>query len=86
MFIEIVLGIIVAIIMIYLWIQYLSWADRYNSIYATYKVLPISVSDEDKEMLNTWSWALPPEVISDTYKYAYFWSLYYYNLFSIKFE
>jgi hypothetical protein len=86
MFIEIVLGIIVAVILIYLWVLYLSWADRYNNVYATYKVLPISVSVEDKEMLDNWGWALPSEVITDTYKYAYFWGLYYYNLFSIKFE
>lgn len=86
MFIEIVFGLLIATILMYLWIVYLSWANEYNQPYYNYKFMPISVSPEEKFLLDRWGWALPSEVISDTYKYLYFWSLYYYNLFLIKFE
>ncbi len=84
MFIEIVLGILIAIVLLYLWLLYLQWSDTYNGLYNTYKIIPASVSNSDKAILDKWNWALPPEVLSDTYKYINFWLLYNYNLVTLK--
>jgi len=81
---EIIISIFIIWLIIYLWMMYLKWGDSYNNAYQMYQYLPELVNDNDKYVLDNWSWALPPEVLSDSYKYVYFWMNYYYMLAMVK--
>jgi hypothetical protein len=77
MFIEILLGIIIAGIILYLIFLYIRWADEYNAKADMYKYIPSGVSADDVKTLSRYGWLLPPKVLSDTHKYINFWVKYY---------
>jgi hypothetical protein len=79
MFIEIVIGVLIGMVIVYLWTLYLSFGDAYNDTYEIYKITPAVVSKSDRDILTQWGWSLPPVVVSDTYKYTNFWFLYWYS-------
>jgi hypothetical protein len=77
MFIEIVLGCIIALIVLYLIFIYIKWASGISDASEMYKYLPAGVSPNDAETLSKYGWLLPPIVLSDTFKYINFWMQYY---------
>jgi len=78
MIIDILLGILLSFIILYLWVLYVEWGDSLSFKYEIYKVSPKILPVKDRELLDKWGWALPPDVISNSYKYIYFWVIYTY--------
>lgn len=74
---EILLGIVIATILIYLYFLYLQWADEWSGKYARYSVNSRNVTKSDAEYLDTYGWAIPPEPIVDGFKVVNFWGKYY---------
>ncbi len=79
MILEILLGLIIAIILLYLYYLYLEWADNWSTKYAKYKINPKTILSSDVEYLNSYGWLLPPEPVSDGFKIINFWIRYYYS-------
>jgi hypothetical protein len=79
MFLEILFGIILALVLLYLFYLYLEWSEKWAVIKATYETMPAAVPKADAAYLDKNGWASPSEVISDTYKYTNFWLQYYYT-------
>lgn len=74
---EILLGLVLALVLLYLYYLYLGWASDWSGKYAKYKVNPRSVTKQDAAHLDSYGSFLPPEPISDGYKVANFWMKYY---------
>jgi hypothetical protein len=74
---EIIPGIFLVLVLLFLFYQYLKWADTWNGQMQLYKALPVSVDPTTTAYLQQYGWALPSMVISDTYKYTNFWLTYY---------
>lgn len=77
MFLEVVFGILLALGWLYLFYLYLGWADNWSGKQAMYLAKPAAVLQNDKDYLDNYGWALPPEPVSDTYRYTNFWIQYY---------
>ncbi len=74
MIIEILLGLLIAIICLYLFYLYLEWCDKYNTIRLQLSdpVLSVAIPKEKRlEYMNTldsYGFLLLPPYLSDTYK------------------
>lgn len=74
---EILLGLVIAVILLYLYYLYLKWADEWTGKHAKYTANARSVTKSDAEYITTYGWALPPEPIADGFKVVNFWMKYY---------
>ncbi len=74
MIIEILIGLIIAIICLYLFYLYLEWCDKYNTIklHLADPILSVIMSEEEKKeytnTLDSYGSFLLPRYLSDTYK------------------
>jgi len=81
MFKEILLGICIAGILVYLAYLYLEWCSRYASARDLYGSNPLAVLKADKEVLNSYGNLIMPTYLADSYKPLRFWILYYSALY-----
>lgn len=77
MFREILFGVLIAAVLIYLFYLYLEWCSNYSSAKAMYATNSIAVMKADKEVIESYGKFMLPEYLSDTYKPVRFWILYY---------
>jgi hypothetical protein len=77
MILEIFLGFLISILLIYLWFLYLKWGDGINEDIELYNYNSSLIRGSKKETIENWGWLSPSMVLSDTYKYINFWILYY---------
>ena len=80
---EILLGLVLALVLLYLYYLYLAWAAEWSGKYARYIVNPRAVVKNDAAYLDTYSRFLPPEPIADGYKVINFWFKYYFARASV---
>jgi hypothetical protein len=78
MILEILLGFILGIILIYLWLLYLKWGNVLNENIELYDYNRVLVESSKRDEIDKWRLVMPSPVLSDTYKYINFWMLYYY--------
>lgn len=72
MFLEIILGIIVSLILMYLFFTYLKWSNDYYS------------QMNQPKADSTYSFLLPPRCVSESYKVITFWLQYYWITYTMK--
>ncbi len=77
MFREILSGVLIAGVLIYLLYLYLEWCSNYASANALYAANSIAVAKADKDVIESYGKFMLPEYLSDTYKPIRFWILYY---------
>jgi hypothetical protein len=77
MILEFLLGIILSIFLIYLWLLYLKWGNSMTDDLELYNYNTVLVKESKRDIIEKWGWAVPPIILSDTYKYVNFWLLYY---------
>jgi hypothetical protein len=70
---EFILGLIVCIVLLYLYFLYLRWADSYRTN------MQFDTSLQNSFYANL----LPPAYVSDSYKYVNFWINYYTALYDV---
>jgi hypothetical protein len=74
---EILIGILISGLIVYLMYCYLSWCSTYSDIKLLYEINPVFVSKKDRDLMDTYKKFMLPEYLSDTYKPIRFWLLYY---------
>jgi hypothetical protein len=74
---EILLGLLIAGILLYLFYLYLEWCSKYASAKVLYETNPLMVMKNDKAVIESYGKFMLPEYLSDTYKPIRFWMLYY---------
>ncbi len=77
MFVEILIGLLISCVLVYLLYTYLSWCSSYSGTKVIYDTNPAMVSAKDRAVLDTYGRYMLPEYLSDTYKPIRFWILYY---------
>ena len=77
MFIEIILGIVISIILIYLFYLYLEWCDNNSVNRDLYKYDPTMVLEERRNTIEQYGIFILPSYLSDTFKPLRSWILYY---------
>jgi hypothetical protein len=77
MFGEILIGLLISAILLYLLYLYLGWCSTYSSAKILYKLNPSVVNSNDKQVIATYGKYMLPEYLSDTYRFIRFWILYY---------
>ena len=77
MILEVLLGFIISIFLIYLWMLYLKWGHSISDDLELYNYNNKLIKGSKKEVIETWGWAAPSAILYDTYKYINFWILYY---------
>jgi hypothetical protein len=77
MFLEILFGIIIAIILMYLFYLYLEWCDKHSANLELHQHAANFLLPADREYLDTYGKYMLPVYLADTYKPIRFWILYY---------
>ena len=77
MFIEIILGIVISIVLLYLFYLYLGWCDANSYNRDLYKYIPDVLPTADREMIDKYGTFILPTYLADTYKPLRFWIMYY---------
>lgn len=77
MLLEILLGVLCAIVLLYLFYLYVGWGTNWTEKYAKYKINPKLVVTADADFLSKYGWILPPAPLADSYKVFNFWVKYY---------
>jgi hypothetical protein len=67
MLLEIIIGLLVAVLILYVFYQYLLWAPGYRS----------SAEFDEAKKASILYKILPPTSLTDSRKYVYFWGTYY---------
>ena len=83
MVLEILLGFIIGVILIYLWFLYLKWGSILNENTELYDYNRMLVTESKRDKIDKWRALIPSPILSDTYKYINFWVLYYYAKYTI---
>lgn len=73
---EIILGIIIACGLVYLFYLYLGWCDTYATSRDLYKLDPLFVLEKDREVVESYGSFILPTYLADTYKPIRFRILY----------
>ena len=74
---EILLGICIGLVLVYLYYLYLKWANAWSGKAVKYSSNPRMATRADADYLDSYGWALPPEPIADGFNVVNFWILYY---------
>lgn len=74
---EFLVGLLIAICLLYLFYLYLEWCSNYSAAKILYNVNPILVMQKDKDVIEQYGYFMLPEHLSDTFKPIRFWILYY---------
>lgn len=76
---EILLGLSIAILLLYLFYLYLEWCSQYSPMMSLYQNASTKamVLSADRAVLDKYGQFLMPEYLADTYKPIRFWILYY---------
>ena len=77
MIIEILIGVLIAIILLYVFYLYLEWCNKYSTTKLLYNVNPLMVLTNDRQIIESYGKYMVPEYLSDTFKPIRFWILYY---------
>lgn len=77
MFIEIILGIVISIILLYLFYLYLGWCDANSYNRDLYKYEPNLLLTEGRDTIEKYGSFILPTYLADTYKPLRFWIAYY---------
>ncbi len=76
MFREILAGLLVALVLLYMFYLYLAWCSKYSVTKVLYTTNPSFVLATDKAVIESYGSLMLPEYLSDTYKPIRFWILY----------
>jgi hypothetical protein len=83
MFIEILIGLIVACLLIYLFYIYLGWCSNYSNKLLLFEDAPSALSSGDRDYIATYKKFMLPVHLSETYKPIRFWIIYYRTLWGL---
>ena len=78
MFIEILLGLVIAAILLYLFYLYLGWCSNNSYKRDVYKYTPKLLTPADRATIEKYGSYILPTYMADTYKPIRFWISYYY--------
>lgn len=76
MYLEILVGFVISLMILYLFYLYLGWCNGYSGKMALYRTDPMMVMKADKEYLDKYQKYMLPVYLSDTYKPIRFAILY----------
>ena len=76
MFIEILLGVCISILFIYMFYLYLGWCDANSYNRDLYAYDPTMLLEKDRPTIEKYGSYILPTYLSDTYKPIRFWVLY----------
>ena len=77
MFIEIILGIVISVFLLYLFYIYLEWCDSNSYSRDLYKYAPDMLPTDIRDTIDKYGSFMLPTYLTDTYKPLRFWILYY---------
>ncbi len=77
MFIEIILGIVISGILLYLFYIYLEWCDTHSFNRDLYNYDPTMILASSRDIIEKYGSYMLPTYLSDTYKPLRFWIMYY---------
>ncbi len=73
---EILVGLLLALVILYMFYLYLAWCSKYSVTKVLYKTNIDLVLPNDKAVIESYGGFMLPEYLSDTYKPIRFWILY----------